>query len=92
MTCTWGEAGAWALEADGRMHHCPAFPPPKVVDTVGAGDVFNAGMIHGLATGADTAQALETATRLAGRKVGLTGFSGLALKNGTPGAPHSKGR
>lgn len=47
--------------------------PPRVVDTVGAGDVFNAGMVHALAMGADTPRALEIATRLAGRKVDQTG-------------------
>lgn len=77
VTCTWGEAGAWALQADGRLDHCPAFPPPRVLDTVGAGDVFNAGMIHHLAGGASIPQALEYATRLAGRKVGQYGFSAL---------------
>jgi ketohexokinase len=82
ITCTWGEAGAWASQPDGPLHHCPAFKPPRVVDTVGAGDVFNAGMIHALATGADTARALETATRLAGRKVGISGFN-----LGYPGNP-----
>lgn len=78
MTCTWGEAGAWALEGNDRMHHCPAFAPSRVVDTVGAGDVFNAGMIHGLAGGMGVPQALADATRLAGRKVGQWGFDALA--------------
>lgn len=81
MTSTWGEAGAWALEADGTLHHSPAFTPRRVVDTVGAGDVFNAGMIHGLANGDSVAQSLVAATRLAGRKVGQTGFSALASEN-----------
>ncbi len=78
ITCTWGEGGAWAMEAGGPVHQCPAFVPPRVVDTVGAGDVFNAGMIHALASGAGPRPALEYATRLAGVKVGLAGFSGLA--------------
>lgn len=70
----WGEAGAWALEGS-RIHHTPAFPPPVVVDTVGAGDTFNAGVIHGLLTGADVATTLREAARLAGRKCGREGFS-----------------
>lgn len=86
MTCTWGEAGAWALEADGTLHHSPAFTPRRVVDTVGAGDVFNAGMIHGLANGDSVAQSLVAATRLAGCKVGQTGFSALAGENDSGGA------
>lgn len=78
MACAWGEAGAWAMEANGRLHHSPAFLQPKVVDTVGAGDVFNAGMIHALTAGAGVARALEQATRLAGMKVGQAGFAGLS--------------
>jgi len=78
ITCTWGAAGAWAKEPYGTVHHCPASVPARVVETVGAGDVFNAGMIHSLASGLGPGQALQFATRLAGRKVGQQGFSGLA--------------
>jgi ketohexokinase len=46
---------------------------------VGAGDVFNAGMIHALAMGNEVEQALEMATCLAARKVGQQGYAGLAL-------------
>jgi len=83
LTCTWGEAGAWARVPSGAVHHSPAFVPPKVVDTVGAGDVFNAGMIHALMTDAPGDQALATATHLAGRKVGLQGFTGLVTSAAT---------
>jgi ketohexokinase len=78
MSCTWGEAGAWALGGDGRLHHCPAHAPARVIDTLGAGDAFNAGMIAALSTGADLPAALAAATRLAGRKVGQIGLSGLS--------------
>jgi ketohexokinase len=78
ITCTWGEAGAWAQRPDGRLHHTPAFVPSRVVDTVGAGDVFNAGLIAALLSGSEVPQALALATRLAGQKVGRMGFEGLA--------------
>mgnify|MGYP005835342679 FL=1 len=78
MTCTWGEAGAWARDAQGVIHHVPAHVPPRVVDSLGAGDVFNAGMIHALLAGSDLAGALDTASRLAGQKVGMHGLRGLA--------------
>lgn len=78
MTCTWGAAGAWAMTPDGHLHHAPAVVPPRVVDTVGAGDVFNAGLIDALAAGHSPAAALTQATRLAGRKVGQVGFAGLS--------------
>ena len=77
LTCTWGERGAWARDADGHLHHAPAVAPPRVVDTLGAGDTFNAGFIHGLAEGRPVPEALALAVRLAGRKVGQAGLDGL---------------
>jgi ketohexokinase len=77
LTCTWGEAGAWARDVQGGLHHAPAMSPPRVVDTLGAGDTFNAGFIHGLAEGRPVDEALALAVRLAGRKVGQAGLDGL---------------
>jgi len=78
LAAAWGSEGAWAVEADGTLHHAPAVPPPTVVDTLGAGDTFNAGMIGALASGRPLRASLEAACRLAGRKVGQVGFAGLA--------------
>lgn len=77
LFCAWGEQGGMALDAEGRLHMAPAYPPPCVVDTLGAGDVFNAGVIHGLLAGMDVGKVLETACRLAGDKCGREGFEGL---------------
>ena len=77
MSAAWGDEGAWAIEADGTLHHAPAVPPPAVVDTIGAGDTFNAGMIGALAAGQPLRESLAVACRLAGRKVGRFGFDGL---------------
>ena len=79
MSAAWGDQGAWAIEADGTLHHAPAVPPPAVVDTLGAGDTFNAGMIGALAAGRPLRESLAAACRLAGRKVGQVGFAGLGL-------------
>jgi ketohexokinase len=74
LTVAWGEEGAWGIEADGTIFHAPAVPPPHVVDTLGAGDTFNAGMISALAAGKPLQEALAVACRLAGRKVGQVGI------------------
>src|SRR3569833_3404962 len=44
LVLAWGEAGAFALGRDGGLVQSPAFPPPRVVDTLGAGVFFNAGI------------------------------------------------
>lgn len=78
LVCAWGEKGAWALGRDGRESCCPAIPLAEVVDTVGAGDVFNAGIIDGLLRGLGLDKALEQATALAGKKCGQYGLDNLA--------------
>jgi sugar/nucleoside kinase (ribokinase family) len=45
-----GASGAMALDADGRTHLVPA-KPVRVVDTIGAGDIFNAAFLAALALG-----------------------------------------
>ncbi|WP_238984854.1 PfkB family carbohydrate kinase [Ectothiorhodospira haloalkaliphila] len=49
------------------------------MDTLGAGDTYNAGLIHTLANGGTVTQALSNATRLAGHKVGQRGLDGLDI-------------
>lgn len=51
LICAWAEAGADALGPDGQLLHSDAFPPPRVVDTLGAGDTFNASVIFSLSKG-----------------------------------------
>ncbi len=70
----WGEAGAYALDRDGRLIHSPANPPPRLIDTLGAGDAFNAGIIDALLRGETLEAALHHACRLAGRKCGHEGL------------------
>ena len=52
-----GPDGATGIAADGTVHHAQA-PHVTVVDTIGAGDVFNAGFLAALADGADLPEAL----------------------------------
>jgi len=77
LFCAWGEHGAYGADREGSVRHCPAVAPPLVVDTLGAGDVFNAGVIHALLLGAATERALHTGCLLAGRKCGRQGLNEL---------------
>ena len=77
LVCAWGEAGATALSPQGETVASPAFPPPRVVDTVGAGDVFNAACIDGLIDHRPLAEILADACRLAGAKCGCVGLDNL---------------
>jgi ketohexokinase len=78
LVCAWGEAGARALSPGAVAVVSPAYPPPRVVDTVAAGDVFNAGVLDALIRGEPLEAAIATACRLAGRKCGQIGLEGLA--------------
>jgi len=51
-----------------------------VVDSVGAGDTFNAAFIHATSSGGDTQKALHFACEVAGLKVAQVGFEGLHEK------------
>ena len=77
LYCTWGEQGAVALDRLGRTIRQPAMVPHRVVDTLGAGDTFNAAVIDGYLAGLDSASRLRQACSLAGKKCSQTGFSGL---------------
>lgn len=74
ISCTWGVEGAYALARSGEQFHTPAFPPAQVVDTLGAGDTFNAGLIDQYARGASLDTALRSAAKLAGKKCGMHGL------------------
>lgn len=78
LFCAWGESGAFAMDGAGQLFHSPAFPPSAVVDTLGAGDVFNAAVIDGMLKGQPVERVLVDACRLAGRKCGMHGFDGIA--------------
>ena len=77
LFCAWGEQGGAAMDEAGRFWEHPALAPSAIVDTLGAGDAFNAGVIDALLRGRSPAQALEHACRLAGRKCAQQGFDGL---------------
>lgn len=75
MTCTWGEQGACAITESGELIVSEPYPPKQIVDTLGAGDVFNAGIIFTLLNQGDLQKALTFACHLAGEKCGHYGFA-----------------
>ncbi|WP_024329088.1 PfkB family carbohydrate kinase [Thioalkalivibrio sp. ALR17-21] len=76
ITVTGGPAGAW-IGFRGRVEHCAPTPGLTVIDSVGAGDAFNAGLIDAIASGEPPERALVAAVRLAERKLAQDGFDGL---------------
>lgn len=73
----WGEVGAYGQARQGPLCFAPAHAPPLLVDTLGAGDAFNAAIIDGLLAGLSLEPLLARATGLAGRKCGQRGYGGL---------------
>ena len=59
-----GPSGCFAIGPDGTEIAVPA-PAVDVADTTGAGDAFNAGLVHALAHGAGWRDALASATQFA---------------------------
>lgn len=74
IICAWGEQGAYACDRDGHVSHSPAYPPARIIDTLAAGDTFNAGLIDARLQGATLHQALQAGCRLAGEKCGHSGI------------------
>ena len=78
LSCTWGEDGAYAI-VNKKLIHSPAYKPTQVIDTIGAGDTFNAGFIHSLLSDSNVSTALTFACKLAGKKCGQSGFDNLGI-------------
>ncbi|NXR09425.1 KHK Ketohexokinase, partial [Semnornis frantzii] len=77
LICAWAEKGADAMGPDGRLVHSDAFPPETLVDTLGAGDTFNAATIFALSAGKSLQDALTFGCQIAGRKCGIQGFDSI---------------
>ena len=72
LIVTRGAEGAIAVEG-GRRYETPAEPCGPVVDTTGAGDLFAAGALAGLARCQDLPTALRMGSIAAGRIIGVMG-------------------
>jgi ketohexokinase len=69
----WGEAGAWCRTAEGEVLQASPLPV-DVVDSLGAGDVFNAAVIHGMLRKLPMQDVLNQAVRLASEKCARQGL------------------
>ena len=78
INCSWGDQGAWLYDKQ-QIIHQPAFPITQVVDSLGAGDTFNAGLISQLAQNISPAKALAFACELAANKCTQNGFTDLTI-------------
>mmetsp|Transcript_2069 Transcript_2069/g.2990 ORF Transcript_2069/g.2990 Transcript_2069/m.2990 type:complete len:317 (-) Transcript_2069:1070-2020(-) len=87
IVVAWGADGAFGLSVKNESSSKPvssdsivhqvAIPPESVVDTLGAGDTFNAGFIAELWHSEDLSTSLQGACSVAGRKCGQQGFDNL---------------
>jgi ketohexokinase len=61
-----------------QVYSSAAYSPSEVVDTLGAGDTFNAAVLHCLSNNERNLQdTLNYACKLAGFKCGVLGYEGL---------------
>lgn len=75
-TCSWGESGIWG-KFNQQILHQPAERLAEVVDTLGAGDTLNAGLIHGLLKRWSNDKIMAFASQLASLKCQQQGFANL---------------
>ncbi|MCE4599273.1 MAG: carbohydrate kinase family protein [Desulfurococcales archaeon] len=71
-----GDKGAFIYNR-GNTRRIPAFKPPKIVDTTGAGDALAAGMLFKLARGHDVHDALIYGMAVASLKITMLGANSI---------------
>lgn len=74
LVCTWGAQGVWFAPAGGKIQHIAAKKVHPIIDTLGAGDTFNAALIHKLINHCSLQEACEYANELAANKIQKVGL------------------
>ena len=77
IVCTWGSDGAWLRPINGSIEHIEAEVVDSAIDTLGAGDTFNAALIHSLIEKSTLKDAVIFATKLAAKKCRQSGLDNL---------------
>ena len=77
LVCSRGAKGAYGQLPNQCVQHSPAFDFGPVVDTVGAGDTFNAALLASFSISQSLQLILKNACLLASKKVCQHGFDGL---------------
>jgi len=77
LVCTWGHNDSVAINNKGKLTKCQTYPPEIIIDTIAAGDTFNAGFIDAKLRKLSLSEALESANKLAGKKCGQLGLDQL---------------
>ena len=77
LVCSWGKQGAYALLENCDFLFSEAYLPNEVSDTIGAGDTFNAALIHSRLSKQNWQESLKFACEIAGKKCGQLGFDNL---------------
>lgn len=77
--CAYGEQGVYAVDMNGEIFFGKAKNNINVIDTVGAGDTLNSGIIHANLQKLEMGERLQVACEMAARKCSQQGFSGLDM-------------
>ncbi|XP_045173333.2 ketohexokinase-like [Mercenaria mercenaria] len=77
VICAWGEDGAAAKTTTDDVITSSIFPPENLVDTLGAGDTFNAATIYALSKDRTLQEAVTFGCKIAGAKCGVVGYKGI---------------
>ena len=74
LITAWADEGAYGLTPGEPVRHAPAAQLPRIRDTLGAGDTFNAAVIDAALKKMPLQKILAQACAVAGRKCAVEGF------------------